>query len=128
MDIRAFSLVLCAKVDIRRKPQQEIYSASSELNRGQLHFLKTKPYKYLQAFTQGAFYMEQPVENTAQPINTAGAGEYWGLVQSAHKVLVDADNAAAYVGLLPYADILRATQPESTKPADRQVAYWIRKC
>ena len=71
--------------------------------------------------------MEQPVENTAQPINTAGAGEYWGLVQSAHKVLVDAENAAAYVGLLPYADILRATQPESTKPADRQVASY-RRC
>ena len=71
--------------------------------------------------------MEQPVENTAQPINKAGAGEYWGLVQSAHRVLVDAENAAAYVGLLPYADILRATQPESTKPADRHVAYWIRR-
>lgn len=72
--------------------------------------------------------MDQQVENNLPQTTDNGTSDYWSLVQSAYRALVDADNAAGYVGLLPYADILRATQPEAAKLADRQVAYWSRKC
>ena len=71
--------------------------------------------------------MDQQVENNSPQTTDNSASDYWILVQSAYKALVVTNNAAGYVGLLPYADILAATQPEVTKPADRQVAYWSRK-
>ena len=71
--------------------------------------------------------MDQQVEDNSPQATDNSASDYWSLVQSAYKALVVTNNAAGYVGLLPYADILAATQPEATKPADRQVAYWSRK-
>ena len=71
--------------------------------------------------------MDQQVENNSPQDTDNSSSDYWSLVQSAYKALVVTNNAAGYVGLLPYADILAATQPEVTKPADRQVAYWSRK-
>ena len=71
--------------------------------------------------------MDQQVEDNSPQATDNSASDYWSLVQSAYKALVVTNNAAGYVGLLPYADILAATQPEATKSADRQVAYWSRK-
>ena len=71
--------------------------------------------------------MDQQVEDNSPQATDNSASDYWSLVQSAYKALVVTNNVAGYVGLLPYADILAATQPEVTKPADRQVAYWSRK-
>ena len=69
--------------------------------------------------------MDQQVDDSS-PQTTDSTSDYWSLVQSAYKALVITNNAAKYAGLLPYADILAATQPEVTKPADRQVVYWSR--
>ena len=71
--------------------------------------------------------MDQQVEDNSPQATDNSASDYWSLVQAAYKALVVTNDAAGYVGLLPYADILAATQPEVTKPADRQVAYWSRK-
>ena len=71
--------------------------------------------------------MDQQVEDNSPQATDNSASDYWSLVQAAYKALVVTNNAAGYVGLLPYADILAATQPEVTKPVDRQVAYWSRK-
>ena len=71
--------------------------------------------------------MDQQVEDNSPQATDNSASDYWSLVESAYKALVVTNDAAGYVGLLPYADILTATQPEVTKPADRQVAYWSRK-
>ena len=71
--------------------------------------------------------MDQHVEDNLPQATDNSTSDYWSLVQAAYKALVVTNNAAGYVGLLPYADILAATQPEVTKPADRQVAYWSRK-
>ena len=71
--------------------------------------------------------MDQQVEDNSPQATDNSASDYWSLVQAAYKAIVVTNNAAGYVGLLPYADILAATQPEVTKPADRQVAYWSRK-
>ena len=71
--------------------------------------------------------MDQHVEDNLPQATDNSTSDYWSLVQAAYKALVATNNAAGYVGLLPYADILAATQPEVTKPADRQVAYWSRK-
>ena len=70
--------------------------------------------------------MDQQVEDNSPQATDNSASDYWSLVQAAYKAIVVTNNAAGYVGLLPYADILAATQPEVTKPADRQVAYWSR--
>ena len=71
--------------------------------------------------------MDQQVGDNSPQATDNSASDYWSLVESAYKALVVTNNMAGYVGLLPYADILAATQPEATKPADRQVAYWSRK-
>ena len=71
--------------------------------------------------------MDQQIEDVSPQATDNSASDYWSLVQSAYKALVVTNNMAGYVGLLPYADILAATQPEVTKPVDRQVAYWSRK-
>ena len=71
--------------------------------------------------------MDQQVGDNSPQATDNSASDYWSLVQAAYKALVVTNNAAGYVGLLPYADILTATQPKVTKPADRQVAYWSRK-
>ena len=71
--------------------------------------------------------MDQQVEDNSPQATDNSASDYWSLVESAYKALVVTNNVAGYVGLLPYADILAATRPEVTKPADRQVAYWSRK-
>ena len=71
--------------------------------------------------------MDQQVEDNSPQATDNSTSDYWSLVQSAYKALVVTNNVAGYVGLLPYADILTATQPKVTKPADRQVAYWSRK-
>ena len=71
--------------------------------------------------------MDQKVEDNSPQATDNSTSDYWSLVQAAYKALVVTNNSAGYVGLLPYADILAATQPEVTKPADRQVAYWSRK-
>ena len=71
--------------------------------------------------------MDQQVEDNSPQATDNSASDYWSLVESAYKALVVTNDAAGYVGLLPYADILTATQPKVTKPADRQVAYWSRK-
>ncbi len=70
--------------------------------------------------------MDQHVDDSSPQTTDNGTSDYWSLVQSAYKALVITNNAAKYAGLLPYADILAATQPEVTKPADRQVVYWSR--
>ena len=71
--------------------------------------------------------MDQQIEDVSPQATDNSASDYWSLVESAYKALVFTNDAAGYVGLLPYADILTATQPKVTKPADRQVAYWSRK-
>ena len=71
--------------------------------------------------------MDQQIEDVSPQATDNSASDYWSLVESAYKALVVTNDAAGYVGLLPYADILTATQPKVTKPADRQVAYWSRK-
>ena len=71
--------------------------------------------------------MDQQIEDVSPQATDNSASDYWSLVESAYKALVVTNDAAGYVGLLPFADILTATQPKVTKPADRQVAYWSRK-
>ena len=71
--------------------------------------------------------MDQQVEDNSPQATDNSASDYWSLVELAYKALVVTNNAAGYVGLLPYADILTATQPKVTKPADRKVAYWSKK-
>ena len=71
--------------------------------------------------------MDQQIEDVSPQATDNSASDYWSLVESAYKALVVTNDAAGYVGLLPYADILTANQPKVTKPADRQVAYWSRK-
>ena len=71
--------------------------------------------------------MDQQIEDVSPQATDNSASDYWSLVESAYNALVVTNDAAGYVGLLPYADILTATQPKVTKPADRQVAYWSRK-
>ena len=70
--------------------------------------------------------MDQQVEDNSPQVTDNSTSDYWSLVQAAYKALVVTYNAAGSVGLLQYAYILAATQPEVTKPADRQVAYWSR--
>ena len=55
--------------------------------------------------------MDQHVDDSSPQTTDNSTSDYWSLVQSAYKALVITNNAAKYAGLLPYADILAATQP-----------------